>query len=114
MILYQGKKFESHNQEALIKQLEANCLDTLASKEKLESRIVINACDQLMQGINKGEFDHLIKPLLDEFDIPEEQFESYVSMFSKASLEKKVAIELGSDYDALSPLMIITKEHIIP
>ncbi len=114
MILYQGKKFASHNQDTLIEKLEDDCLETLASKKKLESHIVINACDQLMQRIIKGEFDHLIKPLLNEFDIPDDQFESYVSMFSKASLEKKVEIELGSDYNALSPLNDTNERALYP
>ncbi len=114
MILYKGVLHPNKGQNSLLKKLENDCLDTLSSEVNLETADVINACDELTKRIDDGKFDHLIKPLLEEYDIPSSYFNKYVSMFSKESLEKKVAIELGDDYKNLLPLYPKNKRVIKP
>ncbi len=114
MILYQGIIYPNKVQTNLLKALENDCLDTLDSSVMLKTTDVINACDQLTKKIRKGEFDHIILPLLEEYDIPKNYFEKYVSMFSKEALQKKIAIELGSDYETLAPLDKNNKRVIKP
>jgi len=104
MILYQGTLYEPHHQQKLLTSLEEDCFKTLNTTDHLQTGDVINACDVLTKRVLKGEFNTLIMPLLEEFDIPYGYFEHYVSMFSRDSLTKKVKIELGSNYQALSSL----------
>lgn len=114
MILYRGKKYNDTDQAKLLSSLQSDCLNTLSQSKKLQTSILINACDVLAKDIMNGKFDKIIKPLLKEFDIPKEQFSNYISMFSKASLEKKVEIELGTDYLSLSNLNEENERHIYP
>ena len=114
MILYQGFLHKNKDQDRLLKTLENDCLDTLDKEVNLKTSEVINACDQLTKRITDGKFDHIIKPLLEEYDIPIAYFDKYVSMFSKESLEKKVAIELGSNYETLAPLDEKNKRVVQP
>lgn len=104
MILYRGTIHENAEQPALLKTLKDDCFETIDRVDRLEPDVVINACDRLTQRVMKGDFDHLIRPLLRALDIPEETFSEYVSTFSKASLETKMNTELGEDYTSLSPL----------
>lgn len=104
MILYKGKQYESHKQSDLINTLYDDCLSTLSNQNRLETKDVIQACDSLTKKILSGEFDDTIKPLLEEFDIPDEYFSKYVSMFTRESLEEKVKFELGEDYDITTNL----------
>jgi hypothetical protein len=104
MILYQGKKYPNEEQTKLIHSLEKDCMNTLSSNVTLTTEEVIEACDQLTKKIYQGMFDHIIKPLLQEYNIPDNYFQKYVSMFEKKSIRKKVEIELGSDYQELSNL----------
>jgi hypothetical protein len=104
MILYQGKKYPNEDQTRLIQTLEKDCIKTLSNNIHLTTEDVIQACDELTKKINQGMFDHIVKPLLQEYDIPDNYFTKYVSMFEKASLQRKVEIELGTDYQALSDL----------
>ena len=114
MILYKGNIYEDIKQKELLSTLHDDCLDTLSNTLPIKTSEVINACDQLTRLIHKGKFDHIIKPLLKEYDIPDDYFDKYVSMFSKDSLEKKIAIELGDDYKSLLPLDDNNKRSIHP
>lgn len=114
MILYRGEKHENTYQTKLLDTLQKDCLDTLSQATKLETSLVINACHVLSQDIVNGKFDHIIKPLLLSYDIPKELFSKYVSMFTKESLDRKVEIELGSDYLSLSNLNEENERHIYP
>jgi hypothetical protein len=104
MILYKGTIYENIKQSSLLESLYNDCLVTLSDAKRLQTIDVINACDQLTVKIMNGDFDDLINPLLEEYDIPKEYYAKYVSMFNQSSLEKKVAIELGEDYTSLSSL----------
>jgi hypothetical protein len=114
MILYKGKKHENTNQSKLLATLQNDCLGTLSHSTKLETSLVINACSVLSKDIMNGKFDHIIKPLLLAYDIPKEHFTKYVSMFTKESLERKVEIELGTDYLSLSNLNEENERYIYP
>ncbi len=104
MILYNGKIEKDSLQSSLLSSLQKDCLHTLSNSSPLTTDEVINACHQLTIKIVSGDFDYLIKPLLEEFDIPESYFSKYVSMFTKESLKQKVQMELGAHYQELSPL----------
>lgn len=114
MILYQGKRYQNSKQVELIDGLRSDCFKTLYEEERITPDIVINACDVLVSKIEEGVYDSLIMPLLVEFDIPKEQFHLYVDVFKKESLEKKVEIELGSDYLELAPLDEFNTREIHP
>jgi len=104
MILYKGTIYENINQSSLLETLYDDCLVTLSNVKRLQTIDVINACDKLTVKIMNGDFDDLINPLLEEYDIPKEYYAKYVSMFNQSSLEQKVKIELGEDYTSLSSL----------
>ncbi len=114
MILYQGLRHKNSEQLRLIDSLETDCYKTLSNVEMLTPSIVVNACDALSSKVKNGEFDHLIKPLLKEFNVPEENFSHYVDAFSKASLEKKLRIELGEDYNQLAALNQLNHRKFYP
>ena len=95
MILYQGTIWEDHKQKELLSTMREDCYNTLKKGEPLLSEDVINACDQLAQLVKSGIYDSLIKPLLEEFDIPYDYFIQQLPMFEKASLMKKMTTELG-------------------
>ena len=104
MILYQGHILDNVYQNEKIKTLRDDCYHTLQFEEAIHVNDVISACDQLAQKVKNGEFDDLIIPLLEAFDIPYDYFLEHVPMFEKEALEKKVEIELGKDYLDLEPL----------
>ncbi|MDY0024040.1 MAG: acyl-CoA reductase [Candidatus Izemoplasmatales bacterium] len=104
MILYKGEIFENHQQKDLLLKLRSDCYDTLENEDSLKISEVVEACDILIQKVKSGIYNDLILPLLEEFDIPYDYFLSNLPMFEKASLLKKVEIELGKDYDEISDL----------
>lgn len=114
MILYKGKIQEDINQSALLETLEADCLSTLQNQNTLNTIDVINACDILTKQIENGDFDEIVLPLLEQFDIPKSYFSRYVSMFNKESLLKKIHFELGDDFDNLSNLNEENRREIHP
>ncbi|MCD6482236.1 MAG: acyl-CoA reductase [Candidatus Izimaplasma sp.] len=114
MILYKGIIYDDIQQKTLLKTLENDCFDTLSKPINIKTSEVIIACDKLTKKVNDGQFDNIIKPLLEEYNIPDNYFKKYVSMFSKESLEKKVSIELGNDYQSLLPLDQKNKRFIQP
>lgn len=114
MILYQGSIYKNSEQSRLLKSLKEDSFETLKKPEGLNPKSVINACDKLTKKVIEGKFDDLIKPLLVEFDIPFETFSQYVMNFTKESLEKKMRIELGDDYQNLAPLNHENSRKIYP
>ncbi|MBN2697122.1 MAG: acyl-CoA reductase [Bacilli bacterium] len=104
MILYQGNILEDHKQKEMLLRLKQDCYDTLANTEALQLDEVINACDQLAQLVKSRTYDELILPLLEEFDIPYDYFINHIPMFEKASLLRKVSIELGEQSNIPSDL----------
>ncbi|MFP4077974.1 MAG: acyl-CoA reductase [Candidatus Izemoplasmataceae bacterium] len=114
MILYKGLTYDDKDQSRLLRLLKTDLEETLSSDDKLKPHHVMDACEQLTKEIEGGQFDSTIKPLLNAYDIPEDHFQQYVSMFKREALEKKVAIELGDDYRESSELSATTKRQIHP
>lgn len=114
MILYQGEILGNEKQIELLKTLKSKCYSTLNEGVKIQTIDVINACDQLAQNVKTGTYDELIVPLLAEFDIPYDYFVQSIPMFEKASLIKKVEMELGIDFKHLSDLDDHNERKIYP
>jgi hypothetical protein len=114
MILYQGEILDNYAQKEKLRTLKQDCYKTLQKDESLKINEVILACDKLAQKVKIGDFDDLIIPLLEEFDIPYEFFLNHIPMFEKDALSKKVEIELGKDYLDLKPLNDHTFREVHP
>ncbi len=114
MILYKGKVFEDFKQKELINTLKDDCYETISKAEKITPDDVIHACDVLAKKVRKGDFNHIIHPLLESLDIPIVQFEQYITMFEKEAIEKKCKIELGEDFKNLSDLDENNSRKIYP
>lgn len=94
MILYQGKILENSRQEACIKALATDLYRPIRRGGVLSTETVIAACDRLAQKVTLGEFDHIVRPFLERFDLGTEQFSDMVKLFTRAGLEYKCAVEL--------------------
>lgn len=114
MILYQGKSYPNSEQEALLKTLQTDCFNTLASPNQLSPSVVIEACERLTQHMIRGDFDALIHPMLEAHDLSYDTFLTYVSRFTKEALETKLTLELGEDYQHLAPLDEHTTRSLEP
>ena len=93
MILFDGKTYESSEQDRLLNELEQKIPEIL-SKEQLSPEVVIDAAFQLREDLLKGRFDDLLKVF------PEDTVETYKkqaeALLSKEHLHKKLATELGN------------------
>ena len=69
MILYKGRLYENSRQEELISSLERDLYSPLWRGETLETETVINACDALARRVKEGEYDSVIAPFLETFNI---------------------------------------------
>lgn len=95
MILYKGIIYNNYKQNELIDTLREDIYNTLNKKEELNYLDVINACDILIQKVKNKEYDNIILPLLNNFEVSLEKFNNYLYMFEKEALLKKVEIELN-------------------
>lgn len=114
MILYHGEILSDESQMRLINKLKEDCYQTLNNQDRLKTIDVINACDVLAKNVRSGMYDDIIMPLLTEFDIPYDYFVESIPLFEKASLLKKVEIELGSDFENLPDLNTSNSRKIYP
>jgi len=114
MILYHGLIYGNEHQDEKLKTLKKDCYETIASSDKLKTADVILACDQLAKKVKSGDFDALILPLLNAFDIPYDYFLQSIPMFEKESLLKKCKIELGDDFENLKDLDAQNTRTIYP
>ena len=96
MILYRGALHDDSEFPQLLGRLEADCLAALAG-EPLSPELVIEACDSLARDIAGGRFDHLLRPFLEAFAIPESQLAAALGLFTRESLQRKLRLELGED-----------------
>ncbi|MBU1144753.1 MAG: acyl-CoA reductase [Firmicutes bacterium] len=96
MILYKGKILENIEQKKIIESLREDCYQTLSSVEPLQNIDVIKACNVLAQKVKNKDFDDLIIPLLQEFDIPYDYFLQHIPMFEEQALLEKIKLELGT------------------
>lgn len=96
MILYRGELHEDEALPGLLERLEADCLAALAGAP-ITAEMVVAACDSLARDMAEGQFDHLLRPFLEAFQIPQSQLDAALSLFSRESLERKLRLELGPD-----------------
>lgn len=96
MILYRGELHEDDALPGLLERLEADCLAALAGAP-ITAEMVVAACDSLARDMAEGQFDHLLRPFLEAFQIPQSQLDAALSLFSRESLERKLRMELGPD-----------------
>ena len=93
MILFDGKTYESSEQDRLLNELEKRIPEIL-SKKQLSPEVVIDAAFQLREDLLKGRFDDLLKVF------PEDTVETYKkqaeALLSKEQLHKKLDTELGN------------------
>ena len=94
MILYRGKVYENSRQNELLERLPGDLYAPLRRGDRLEPETVIAACDALARRVLAGDFDGLVRPLLETYGIGEAQFRSLVSLFLREGLEKRVSIDL--------------------
>jgi len=107
MILYKGELYENSKQDNLLKTLYDDCLSTLSKGNRLSSDTVIRACEGLYKRLLEHEFDKIVLPLLQKFNIPEEQYIKTVNMLSPNNLREKVIRELGDNKENIYPLGIL-------
>ena len=96
MILYRGELRDDRELPVLLKALEKDCLAALEA-EPITAEMVVAACDSLARDMAEGQFDHLLRPFLEAFQIPQSQLDAALSLFSRESLERKLRMELGAD-----------------
>ena len=93
MILFDGKTYESSEQDRLLTELE-NKIPEILSKQQLSPEVVIDAVEQLRADLLKGKFDDLLevfpKDTVDTYKIQAE------ALLSKEHLHKKLETELGN------------------
>ena len=93
MILFDGKAYESSEQDRLLTELE-NKIPEILSKQQLSPEVVIDAVEQLRTDLLKGKFDDLLevfpKDTVDTYKIQAE------ALLSKEHLHKKLETELGN------------------
>ena len=92
MILFDGKTYESSEQNRLLDELEKR-IPAILNREPLQPERIIDAVDKLRTDVMAGKFDHLLSSL------PKEMVDTYldqaVSLLSKEHLWMKVKTELG-------------------
>lgn len=102
MILFDGKTYESSEQNRLLDELKEKIPEIL-QREPLSPEIIIDAVDKLREDTLAGKFDHLLT------DLPSEMVESYkkqaVTLLSKEHLWKKVKTELGNTEEYVTDKM---------
>ena len=93
MILFDGKTYESSEQDRLLNELEERIPKILSAKQ-LSPEVVIDAVEQLRVDLLKGRFDDLLTAF------PKDTVETYKkqaeALLSKEHLHKKLETELGS------------------
>ena len=93
MILFDGKIYESIEQNRLLEELREK-IPSILQREPLSPEIIINAVDQLRTDTLAGKFDDLLA------DLPPDMVETYkkqaVTLLSREHLWMKVRTELGN------------------
>ncbi len=99
MILIHGEIRENKDQLPIIKALRPDLYKTLARCDFPRPETVIAACDKLQKRVLSGEFDAIVRPLLDQFDITYDRFREMARLFSAEALREKCRIELSDLHD---------------
>ena len=78
----------------MIDALKNDVYSPINQGELLSTDIVINACDKLAGKVLNGDYDSIVNPFLNLFNISDSQFRDMVNLFSRNCLEYKCSIEL--------------------
>ena len=93
MILYDGKTYESSEQDRLLSELEQKIPELLA-REPLSPEVVIEAVECLREDLLEGKFDDLLSTF------PKDTVDSYkrqaTLLLSKEHMHQKLSTELGN------------------
>ncbi len=95
MILFQGRRWESEEQNRLLDRLEG-CVEEALAGPALNPETVIAACSRLSGKIAAGDYDEIIRGL--ELDGAEEKVEEAAALFRRNSLEYRLETELGPEF----------------
>lgn len=96
MILFDGKTYESSEQDRLLTELEKK-IPVILAKKQLSPEVVIEAVECLRNDLLKGKFDELLASFpADVVDTYKAQAEV---LLSKEHLHKKLETELGNTFD---------------
>lgn len=114
MILYNGKIYQDSKQDELIARLQGDIIETLSKSQRLTTEAVIAASEKMYQKAASGYYDAIAVPLLNEFGISYERYQAMAKAFSAEVLRYKCEIELGSNWNNLSPLANGTIRKIAP
>jgi len=99
MILFDGKTYESSEQDRLLTELEERIPEILAKKQ-LSPEVVIEAVECLKNDLLKGKFDELLSSFpADVVDTYKKQAEA---LLSKEHLHKKLETELGNTFEYIT------------
>ena len=93
MILFDGKTYESSEQNRLLDELKER-IPSILDREPLKSETVIDAVDKLRTDVLAGRFDDLLSSL--PKDMVDTYLDQAVSLLSKEHLWMKVKTELGN------------------
>lgn len=93
MILFDGKTYESSEQDRLLSELRGR-IPRILAREQLSPEVVIDAVEQLRTDLLNGKFDELLevfpKDTVDTYKLQAE------ALLSKEHLHKKLETELGN------------------
>ncbi|SCW52107.1 Acyl-CoA reductase (LuxC) [Ruminococcaceae bacterium YRB3002] len=103
MILFGGKIYDTSRQDELIGRLSGAIDNTFKAGLKPASADIIDACDILVSRIRAGEFDDIITPFMNEFNIDGAYLDRLLDMFTRDGLMSKMKTELPEAFD-IAPL----------
>ena len=86
MILYRGELMEDSRQEELLAALESDLYDPIRRGDRLEPETVIRAFDALARRVLEGQFDGIVRPLLETFGIGDDQFREMARLLCREYL----------------------------
>ena len=93
MILFDGKTYESSEQNRLLDELKER-IPSILDREPLKPGVIIDAVDKLRTDVLAGRFDDLLSSL--PKDVVDTYLDQAVSLLSKEHLWMKVKTELGN------------------
>lgn len=96
MILAHGTLYPDSGLPRFLDALAAECADTIAA-QSIDAQCVIAACDALAQRVQRGDYDTVLQPFLQEAGVSKGRFAEALALFRRESLEYKLAMELGQD-----------------
>ena len=106
MILYKGHLYDNSKQEELIDSLKGDLYAPIFAGRQLMPETVINACDKLVAKVMNGEFDDIVKPFLELYNIDGDQFNEMLAIYTKEKLTYKCSIELCDDESSIDDKVI--------